>query len=58
MARKTIKIVHYPLSGEYQVAQVCNSIEYKPGQYLKESEVERLCNSAAWHITIAQPSNK
>ena len=36
----------------YQVEQVTDSITYYPGQALSRGEVEHLCQSKMWKVTI------
>ena len=51
-----IKLGHGVLNKEkgldYKVLQVSNSISYHPGQILSLDEVDALCRSQIWDVTI------
>lgn len=36
----------------YRVEQVTDSIEFRPGQLLERKEVEDLCTSKEWKVTV------
>lgn len=36
----------------YRVEQITDSIEYSPGQLLEKAEVESLCASRDWKVTV------
>lgn len=36
----------------YYCCSVTNSLEYKPGERYTADEVQQLCNSRYWHVTI------
>ena len=54
MSRQQIKIAHAVLVGApyYRVISVKNSVDFSPGQELPKNEVEGLCRSARWDVTI------
>lgn len=54
MSRKTIKLAYHAMAKEFTVVQVCNSLEFNPGQILKPAEVQRLCDSTTWHVTTVE----
>lgn len=37
---------------QWRVVKVVNSTAYTPGTYLDSAEVNDLCDSSAWHVTI------
>lgn len=51
-----IKLAHGVLNKEkgldYKVLQVTNSISYHPGEILPVNDVEDLCRSPLWDVTI------
>jgi hypothetical protein len=59
MAKSTIELtytkdVHDSDSpnGLYKVTRIVNSLNYRPGDYLEESEVKTLCNGSRFTVTI------
>jgi len=58
MKIKTIKlsdghqIWDKPNVPHWRVVQVTDSIEYTTGQYLERGQVEELCSSKQWKVTI------
>ena len=52
MKIKTITLIQPPGSVSYKVEKVTDSTEYRPGQVLDRNEVEGLCLSKAWKVTI------
>ncbi len=55
---KTIKVAHGVMRADtdkvfdYKVLVVKNSTDFSPGQILPEAEVEFLCDSRFWEVTI------
>jgi hypothetical protein len=41
-----------PLTGEYKVTCIVNSLNYRPGDILDEAEVETLCKGSQFAVTI------
>ena len=37
---------------QYEVKTITNSTRYTPGQWLNPPEVQKLCDDAAWDVTI------
>jgi hypothetical protein len=51
----TIKLSHHTsIDGEtyYRVIQVTDSLSFDPGQVLKTRDVQGLCDSQRWKVTI------
>jgi ribosomal protein S17 len=38
--------------GLYKVTRIVNSLNYRPGDYLEEAEVETLCKGSRFTVTI------
>ena len=36
----------------FRVTRVTDSVEYHPGQVLRENEVSRLCRDNSWKVTV------
>jgi len=36
----------------FRVEQITDSVEYRTGQFLERAEVEKLCASTEWKVTI------
>lgn len=56
MSRKAIKIGYAPANPPcpcvYQVVSVKNSTARVPGEILEKSEVDYMCESPAWEVTL------
>ena len=44
---------NHPDGQIWRVERLTNSIEFNPGQYLLRLEVDQLCSSEAWTVTVA-----
>ena len=53
MVEKPVKIGLVWGIGQYEVKTITNSTLYKPGQWLSIEQVEALCKTPNWDITIA-----
>lgn len=42
----------YDAALRYRVEQVTDSVEFRPGQLLSRKEVEDLCASKEWKVTV------
>lgn len=49
---KTITLTFWKVPGGYEVKQVTNSVDYKPGDWLTEAGVQWLCGRSDWGVTV------
>lgn len=52
--QKTITLTKDPSEAEYLVERVTDSVEYRPGTYLSEAELEGLCEDEDWKVTVSR----
>lgn len=57
MAKHSIElsVVDIPGQNAYRVVKVKNSTAHTPGDHLNKDEVDRLCRSPIWDVSIVGP---